>query len=132
MSKIVSLSEASSIAIHSLVLIARATERLNVLEISAATGASKHHVAKVLQRLVKDDFLTSGRGPNGGFRLKGKPEEINLLQIYESIEGPIHIEKCPLDHPVCPFDKCLMDNIVHRLSSEFRSYLFSQTLDKLL
>ncbi len=132
MSKIVSISEASSIAIHSLVLIARATEKLNVSKISAATGTSKHHVAKVLQRLAKDDFLTSGRGPNGGFSLKGKPEDITLLQIYESIEGPVHINKCPLDYPVCAFDKCLMSNIVHRLSSEFRMYLQSQTLDKLI
>jgi DNA-binding IscR family transcriptional regulator len=49
MSKIISLSEAASIAIHGMVLIASAKENLNVIKISERTGASKHHVAKILR-----------------------------------------------------------------------------------
>lgn len=57
MSKIFTLSEAGSIAIHSMVLIARSNDSLNVIKIAELTGSSKHHVAKVLQRLAKEDFL---------------------------------------------------------------------------
>jgi len=132
MSRIIALSEAASIAIHSLVLIARSEEMLNVVKISEATGSSKHHVAKVLQRLVKDGYLTSSRGPSGGFIMRKKTNEISLLNIYEAIEGKIEITDCPMEHPVCPFDRCIMGNIVKKLTAEFRDHLAKQTLEEFL
>lgn len=129
MSKIISLSEAASIAIHGMVLIASAKENLNVIKISERTGASKHHVAKILQRLVKEGFLTSNRGPSGGFLLKTPAEHITLLQIYEAIEGKLDEVNCPVENPVCPFQKCLMGNIVKKMTLEFKTYMSSQTLN---
>lgn len=128
MSKVFSLSEAGSIAIHSMVLIATADSKLNVVKIAERTGSSKHHVAKVLQRLVKDDFLVSNRGPHGGFELKRLPEDIDLLEIYESIEGKIEVAKCPLNNAICAFDKCIMGNIIGEMTTNFQSYMKNQKL----
>ncbi|MCK7534289.1 MAG: Rrf2 family transcriptional regulator [Marinilabiliales bacterium] len=132
MSKIVSLSEAASIALHGLILIAREQEGLNVIKIAERTNTSKHHVAKVMQRLVKAGFLYSQRGPSGGFALKKKPAEINFLDIYETIEGNIEINACPMEKPICPFDKCIMNNVTNKMTTEFRSYLKEQTIDHYL
>lgn len=132
MSKIVSLSEAASIALHGLILIAREKEGLNVIQIADRTNTSKHHVAKVMQRLVKAGYLYSQRGPNGGFSLKKKPEEINFLDIYETIEGKIEIGSCPMDKNICPFDKCIMNNVTNKMTTEFRNYLKDQTIDQYL
>ncbi len=129
MSKIISLSEAASIAIHSLVLIAKSEETVNAGMIADATGSSRHHVAKVLQRLVKDGFLSSSRGPGGGFDLRKKAEDVSLLDIYESVEGKLEVQECPMNNPVCPFEKCLMGNVVKTLTNNFRDYLASQKLD---
>jgi Rrf2 family protein len=128
MSKIFALSEAGSIAIHSMVLIAQADEKLNVIKIAERTGSSKHHVAKVLQRLVKDDFLLSNRGPRGGFALKKEAGQISLLDIYESIEGHIENTACPMDNPICPFDKCILGNIIGTMTQTFKDYLAGQKL----
>lgn len=128
MSKVVTLSEAASIGLHGMILVARSKDIINVLEIAEATHSSRHHVAKVMQRLVKDDFLYSSRGPTGGFRLKKDPKEITLLNIYESIEGKIEIGKCPLDKPICPFGKCILDNVAQRMTNEFKNYLSEHTL----
>lgn len=128
MSKIFALSEAGSIAIHSMVLIAQADEKLNVIKIAERTGSSKHHVAKVLQRLVKDDFLLSNRGPRGGFALKKEAGQISLLDIYESIEGHIENTACPMGNPVCPFDKCILGNIIGTMTQTFKDYLAGQKL----
>ena len=81
------MSEAASIGIHSIVLIARAENGINAVKIAETTGLSKNHISKVLQRLVKNDLLKSVRGPAGGFTLKKPPENISLLDVYESIEG---------------------------------------------
>jgi Rrf2 family protein len=129
MSKIVSLSEAGSIAIHAMVIIAKKNKMVNVTEISEETGSSKHHVAKVMQRLVKDKYLSSTRGPSGGFKLLIDPKEISLLDIYESIEGKIELSECIMENAICPFNKCIIDNIGKKLTSDFITYLKDQTLD---
>ncbi|MDZ7774737.1 MAG: Rrf2 family transcriptional regulator [Bacteroidales bacterium] len=132
MAKIFSLSEAASIAIHSMVIIAQSEKSVNVNAIAERTGSSKHHVAKILQRLVKEDYLTSVRGPHGGFQLVKEPEEITLLEIYETIEGHLSVSECPMENPVCPFNKCIMGNIVMEMTTKFREYLRENTIDQFL
>lgn len=128
MSRIITFSEAGSIAIHAIVLVGKAKEIINVNHIAEATGSSRHHVAKVMQMLVKDGFLKSTRGPRGGFVLKLPAGEITLLEIYEAIEGPIEITDCMMEYPVCPFDKCLMENLVKRMTIEIKEYLGNHTV----
>jgi len=132
MSKIFALSEAASIAIHSMVLIARSGEGINAVKIAEFTGFSKNHIAKVLQRLVKSDLLKSVRGPSGGFTMKKEAGDLTLLDIYQAIEGPIELTDCPLSYEICNFDKCLMGNVINKLTSEFRKFLQEQTLSSYL
>lgn len=132
MGKIVSLSEAASIGLHAVILIARSDTPLNVIKIAETTASSKHHVAKILQRLVKENFLISQRGPTGGFTLKKNPDETNLLEIYEAIEGRIETTSCPLDKPVCPFDKCIMNNVTNKMTMDFKNYLQSQKIEEFM
>ena len=130
MSKVVSISEAASIALHGMIIIARSDKNVNVLDIAEATQTSKHHVAKVMQRMVKQGYLSSQRGPTGGFIIKKDPAEITLLEIYEAIEGEIELTKCYLDKQICPFNKCFMDSLTYDLSVMFKDYMKKQTLDK--
>lgn len=132
MSKVFSLSEAASIALHGIILIAQEGKDLNVIKIAERTSTSKHHVAKVMQRLVKAGYLKSHRGPSGGFSLKKKAEDISFLEIYELIEGVIEVSACPMDKPICPFDKCIFKNVTRKLTLEFKNYLQSQTVDQYL
>lgn len=132
MGKVVTLTEAASIALHGMIIIARNKNLVNVQEIADLTNTSRHHVAKIFQRLVKAGFLYSQRGPTGGFILRKKPEEVNFLDLYEAIEGKLEITKCPSDKPICNFDRCIMNNVTMRMTKEFRKYLQSQTLDMYL
>jgi len=132
MAKIFTLSEAASIALHSMVIIARAENGINAVKIADSTGFSKNHISKVLQRLVKSELLKSIRGPAGGFSLKKPASEINMLEVYQSIEGPIDESNCPLAYEICNFDRCIMGNIVNKMTLEFRNFLQTQTLAKYL
>lgn len=128
MAKVIQLSEAASIGLHSMVLIARSNELINVGQIAEKTGASRNHLAKVLQRLVKANFLRSSRGPSGGFLLKKKPDEISVLEIYEAIEGTIETTGCPMDRPICPFEKCHIGVVIQKASEDFRNHFEKHTL----
>ncbi|MBN1463899.1 MAG: Rrf2 family transcriptional regulator [Paludibacteraceae bacterium] len=128
MSKIVNLTEAASIGLHSVILIAKAKGSLNVLQLAELISSSKHHVAKILQRLVKENYLISQRGPFGGFELKRDPADITLLNIYEAIEGKIEISECPVGKLVCPFEKCFINCVTNKMTEEFVNYLNRKTL----
>lgn len=132
MPKLFSLSEASSIAVHAMVLVAKSDGSVNVNKIAELTQTSKHHVAKVMQRLTKAGYVSSSRGPAGGFSLKMAPESISFLNIYEAIEGKAEIATCLFESPVCAFHKCIMNSITVKLSNEFITYLKSQTLDRFI
>jgi Rrf2 family protein len=132
MANVFSLSEAASIALHGIILIAKEKEGLNVIKISERTDTSKHHVAKVMQRLVKAGYLTSQRGPSGGFLLKKDPANITFLEIFEIIEGPIEVSDCPMEKQICPFDSCIMNNVTTKMTLEFKDFLKNQTVKKYL
>lgn len=133
MTNIFSISEAASIALHGVVLVARTEGNgMNVNKISELTGSSRHHIAKIMQRLVKAGFLKSVRGPHGGFTLDKPAQEISLLEIYETIEGKIVNAPCPLNYPVCPFEKCIFDNLLNDLTLQFKAYLERQKLSDYL
>jgi len=135
MAKIVQLSEAASIGLHAMVLIAQSEKLIKVTDIARVTGASKNHLSKVMQRFVKDGLIKSTRGPLGGFLLNKNADEITLFDIYQSVEGvnnysgcPLNNHVCPLNNHVCPFTKCIMGGVVEKMTNEFLEYFKSQTL----
>jgi Rrf2 family protein len=132
MARIVHLTEAASLAIHSMVLIAKSDIHINVNVLAQEIGASRNHLAKVLQLLVKQNYLKSVRGPSGGFVLSVDPSQITLLNIYEAIEGKIELAECPLDRRICPYDKCLMGGMIKDVTNQFKDYFGQQTLAKFL
>jgi len=120
MSKLINISEATTIAIHSLALIGREKRQLNASEISRITKFSKNHLAKVLQTLVKQGYLKSMRGPKGGFTLSYKPEDVTLLEIFEIFEGKITVDYCSGHVDDCPFENCIYGDILDDISTDFQ------------
>ncbi len=128
MAKIVNITEAVSIALHAMILTTKSEGQINVNKIAELTNSSKFHIAKIMQKLVKDGFLASQRGPSGGFTLTKAPEDITLLEIYEAIEGKITISRCPLNKDTCPFGRCIFEDLTIKMTKEFRGYLQNKTL----
>lgn len=129
MAKLVHFSEAASLGLHAMVLIAKSDNHVNVNSIAGEMGASKNHLAKVLQQLVKHGFLKSVRGPSGGFILSKPANKISILELYEAIEGRIDLPECPLDRQICPFNKCLMSGLVTDVTMQFKKYFEEQSLE---
>jgi Rrf2 family protein len=128
MGKIIHFSEAATIGIHALVVLARENKSMNAIELSERIGPSKFHIGKVLQRLVKDGLLNSSRGPTGGFSIRKDPAEISIYDVYRSIEGEIDYGSCPYEDKICPFNKCIRDNIIKKMSLDFVAYLKENTI----
>lgn len=132
MAKVVHISEAASLAVHSMVLVAGSTEIMNVTQIAELTHSSRNHLAKVMLTLVKNNLLDSTRGPKGGFVIKVNPSQITLLQIYEMFEGTLEHHYCGIEEERCPFKSCVFGDLVNKFSFEFSEYLKNTTLSALI
>ncbi len=124
MKSLISISEGASLALHSLALMAAwRPEKLNVKILAERLDASEAHLAKVLQKLSKAGLVRSSRGPAGGFMLNRVPDEINLLDIYEVIEGKVTLAECPLGLEECMFNQCIFNDSLKRISGEIYNTL---------
>jgi len=129
----IKISEATALALHSMMHLAiNPGAQSTASEIAEVFEVSKHHLAKVHQRLVKAGFILSRRGPKGGVGLAKDPSEINLLEIYEAMEGPMTCQPCLLGKAVCPRADCVLSNLLPGLARQVRVYFEQATLAELV
>lgn len=128
MSGIVKFSEAASIALHTMTVLAAEPDRhVTVKDVAARMPVSEHHLAKVLQRLAKAGLVTSVRGPGGGFLLRGDPARVTLLQVYEAIEGPLEVAECAFPGGAgC--GRCILDDALREANGLVKGRLARTTL----
>ena len=131
MSKLVHISEAASLAIHSLALIASSKVKLNAKKIAEILHVSQNHLAKILQVLAKNEYLESNRGPGGGFVMKKDASEISMLEVYQLIEGNIDCLLCGISENQCPFITCIFGGKPMKLTNEFVEYLTNTKISEL-
>jgi Rrf2 family protein len=124
MSSILRISEATSLGLHAMVLMAERPESpISCKEIAASFGVSQAHLAKVLQRMAKLGLVRSLRGAGGGFMLARPAERIALLHIYEAIEGPLALGNCLLASPACDQRVCVLGDLLESFTAQFVDYM---------
>lgn len=93
-------------------------ERVTASSVAAKYDISSHHLAKVLQQMVRSGLAAAVRGVGGGYRLARSAKEITLYDIVEIFEGAQDLEKCmlsdgstPCTHPGACSIKRVFDEI---------------------
>ena len=78
-------------------------------EIAETYGIPSPLLSKILQKLVKNGFLRSEQGTNGGYKLAREAREITALDVIRTIDGPIFLTACFTEHGYCCHtDKCIV------------------------
>jgi len=127
------ISEAASLALHSVVLLAANGKRvISTRDIAAALEVSEAHLSKVLQRLAKTGLVRSVRGPKGGFAVSKPGDEITLLEVYEAIEGPLPPSTCLFGVPICGGQKCIFGGALQSVHEQLRKYLSGTKVSELV
>ena len=121
-------------AVRTILYLAKERNRTaSVTEVAHAMHIPKSFLAKILQRLVKSNILTSTRGVNGGFQLAKKTSDISLLSIMEAIQGPAGINLCAIDSKKCKLSAtCSVHPVWTDMLKEVERRLKKQTIAELL
>ena len=112
------LSNTCKYAIRALIYLGKNSEdgsRIGIKKISADLMIPTPFLGKILQNRVKQKILVSTKGPNGGFGLGKKTEEISLYDIVKIVDGEDFFKNCliglnpcathAIDNKPCPVHK---------------------------
>lgn len=112
-------------------------ERVESVVISAQARIPLRFTLKIMRKLANAGILKSFRGNNGGYSLRKKDSEINLLDVIELIDGPLSISKCIGEKANCNLnniESCVVHeelfNIQKRIMGDLKSITFEMLANK--
>lgn len=110
--------------------------RMEAKRISEKTGTTLRFTLKLLRKLVKCGIAKSYKGTGGGYEINRAPENINLREVIEAVEGPYMLSRCLCDDYVCTNTvnegPCLIKRVFGEISDEVRTKLESVTFDRFM
>jgi Rrf2 family protein len=129
-------NKSTRLALYATLEMAKAGKDLvTASEIATRFGMSQHHLAKVLQQLVRAGIARAEMGTTGGYRLARSPRDLTVLEIVEVFEGRLAPDKCVLadDRGSCgDMTSCRIKKLFDEIDQQAFFTLKSTTLSALV
>ena len=129
-----------SSAIHTLILISESEMPMNSEQIATSVGTNASYIRKLTTRLRKSGIIEGRRGISG-FKLVKKPENISLLDIYDSVMETenLHIfdihqnpnDECIVGHNIRPVLNGMFRNMEERVENELSSITLKDAINNM-
>lgn len=128
MSGTLSISKAMSIAIHLCLCLAESENNFcSTKEVAKKFKLSVHHLAKVVQKLVKAGILKSLRGGQGGVKLL-KPMEYITLSSLINIVDDHQPQGCLLRKTICQTQACALGRWMEKENQKIEAMMKKTTI----
>lgn len=108
---------------------------VRIKEISEKEDISVQYLEQILYKLKNENIIEGKRGPNGGYRLMSKPEEITLYKLYKILDDDTKVINCNenvKETKDCTEETCTNSCIWRKLDSAMKDILKSTTLAELI
>lgn len=88
------LTQHTDYGLRLLIVLARKNAAISLPDFATEQGLSYHHVAKVAQALVREGFIISRRGRNGGVELARPARDITVGAVVRALERGMRLADC--------------------------------------
>ena len=108
--------------------------RNSINAIAEAESVPRDFLAKILKELTRAEILKSYQGVHGGYQMAKSPNQVSVLDVIESMDGPLGINLCVRGEDGCGCDKsgrCTMFPFWDKLQKQLKTILKSETMVKL-
>ena len=106
---------------------------IELKEIAQKESIPPKYLEQVIIPLRTAGLVKSARGSRGGYSLARPPSEIRLKDVYEVLEGPVHLVDCLRDPKVCQkASSCVTRDIWQEVSEAIGKVFSSVTLEDML
>lgn len=96
--------------------------------LSLEYGIPQELLAKILQKLSKENIILSVKGPKGGYKISKDPNTINMTKFFEIMEGPMGIVDCYFDSNCEQLNGCTIREPINRINNSIRTMFDKMTL----
>lgn len=97
-------------------------DRVSGAALADRVGTTTSYLPQVMAPLIHEGWVTSGRGPGGGYQLNASAGDLRLLEVIEATERPANDGRCILRDTPCPGDDPCQ---IHAVWSEARRVLLA-------
>ena len=116
----------SDLAARALVHLGRTGGRTKAGQLAAALETTAGFIPQVVSSLVAAGWVRSDPGPTGGYSLVTSLDDISILDVIESVEGPTDSGRCVLaDRPCGATGPCAL----HHPWTRARGHLLQELAD---
>ena len=106
---------------------------VNLNDIAERQGISAKYLWQIVNLLKTAGFVRGTRGPKGGYVLLLNPSEISLLDVIQTLEGPLSLVECVDDPAFCNrMANCVAHSVWEEVSQSIRGALRKITLAEIL
>jgi Rrf2 family transcriptional repressor of oqxAB len=121
-----------ALAVHTLVLLARAPDAATSLSLAGSVHTHATCLRRMLSTLAQAGLVTAAEGRDGGYRLALPASEITLADIYAALAGePLLRARTPQADTGCPISAAmgpLVTEIAAEAEARFQEALARRTL----
>ena len=98
-------------------------------EIAEEYGISVTLMAKVLQRLAREEVVVAKHGSTGGYQLAKDPRQVSALDVISAIDGPVLITSCVTSHGNCETtERCSVREPLRKVNESILGVLSTVTI----
>ncbi len=105
---------------------------VSLAEISERQGISLSYLEQLFAKMRRNNLVVSTRGPGGGYRLNGDPEEISIADIITAVDEKLEVTNKDALPGASNYEPCLTEQLWEELSDEINRYLTGISLADLL
>ena len=125
-------SKSCEYAIKAMIHICKETKdgsRLRFSQVAEAIDSPEPFTAKILQTLARHGFISSAKGPGGGFYIEPDAEPIIVMEVVDLIDGHGAFERCGLGLKECDANHpCPIHNEFVSYSNRLKKLLETKTI----
>ncbi len=105
---------------------------VSLAEISERQGISLSYLEQLFAKMRRNNLVVSTRGPGGGYRLSGEPEDISIADIITAVDEKLEVTNKDALPGASNYEPCLTEQLWEELSDEINRYLNGISLADLL
>ena len=126
--KITTKSRYAIRAIYALCMLGGDKQPISILKILEVEDISKKYLEQIFTKLKKSNVISGSRGVGGGYMLARSPEDINLKEIVNTMDGPLKTEDCGASAECRNFSSCAVNWLWIGLEKACDDYLEKITI----
>ena len=123
------LAKRTDLALRALQTLCSSGDRLAGSQLAEALDTTHQYLPQIMSPLVRRRWVSSSRGPRGGYQLEVGLDTVTVLDLIEAMEGPTDTHTCVLSGETCDAsDPCAMHGAWSRARDSLLAQLSSMSL----